>query len=209
MTIRPVHALIGRIGLALALAMVIAPASPASATTSRQASDVYDLQKSLAVVQHAQGRLSRAPNGLTAVFTTTGLHGGHAYTMWCVVFDHPEFCNNPMLPGLRCGFLGLHFPDFGLNGDPRAAATILHAAGHVVGTSGKASFGAHLGVGKNTDVVIGTGLTNPAGAEVILDVLDHGSKDPGNVPAQIHEFVTAENSCNPACADHQLAGFAP
>lgn len=49
-------------------------------------------------------------------------------------------------------------------------------------------------------------VSNVDGAEVILDVLDHGTKDPGNIPNQIHRFVTADNTCNPGCFDHQLAG---
>lgn len=113
------------------------------------------------------------------------------------------------LPGLRCGFLDLDFPEFGLHGDPAVGATIYRAAGGVVGPTGKAGFGSHLSPGEKADAVIGDGLFNVDGAEVILDALDHGTKDPGNVPNQIHEFVTAENTCNPGCLDHQLAGFAP
>lgn len=181
----------------------------ASAATSHQTATVHDLQRGLSVVDGASATLVRENGGLSMTVQTTGLHGGNAYTVWWIVFDHPEHCANPMgLPGLKCGFEDLNFPEFGLHGDPDVDATIVHATGHVVGPAGKTGFGAHLGVGKG-EPVIGDGLSNVDGAEVILDILDHGTKDPGNIPNQIHEFITADDTCNPGCLDHQLAGFAP
>ncbi|MGH7318460.1 MAG: ATP-binding protein [Candidatus Rokuibacteriota bacterium] len=72
-------------------------------------------------------------------------------------------------PGVACGFEDLYAPDFGLYGDPRAEALIVRAAGHVVGNNAKASFGGYLSAGENPDAVLGSGLTNPAGAEVMLE----------------------------------------
>lgn len=192
------------VGLSLALT------APASAATAHQTTTVHDLQQGLSVVDGAAASLVRGPGGLSMNIQTTGLHGGHAYTVWWIVFNNPERCANPMgLPGLRCGFYDLNFPEFGLHGDPAVNATIVRATGGVVGPTGKAGFGAHLSVDDHREPVLGDGLQNVDGSEVILDMLDHGTKDPGNIPAQIHQFVTAENSCNPGCLDHQLAGFAP
>lgn len=192
---------------AASIVLVLGLHSPTAARTSHQTVTVHDLQQGLEVVDGAQATLVRGPGGLSMNIQTSGLNGGHAYTVWWVTFDNPALCEHPMgLPGLRCGFLDVHAPEFGLEGDPDIGATIFFATGHVVGDNGVAGFSDHHTPGEG-EPVIGRGVTNVQGAEIVLDVLDHGAKDPGNVPAQIHEFVTSQNACNPSCADHLLAGF--
>ncbi len=189
------------------LAATFAAAAPAEATT-RQTSDVYDFESGLAPVSGATATLVRNANGISFNLHTSELKPGHAYTVWWVIFNYPQHCTHPMLTGLQCGIEDLNFPEFGLNGDPEVQSTILRAAGHVVGGGGDAAFAGHLQAGERADTVIGPGLVNLTGAEVYLDVLDHGPVDhPGNVDNQIHTFITEPGSCNGYCADDQIAGF--
>lgn len=190
-----------------AAALLTVQALPAAASASHQKAAVYDLPTGLTEVDGAGAKLGRMANGSSFTLHTSGLNGGHAYTVWWIVFNYPQYCTHPMLAGVACGFEDLYAPDFGLFGDPRVEALIVRAAGHVVGNNGRASFGGYLAAGESADAVLGWGLANPDGAEVMLDVLDHGAKDPGNVPNQIHTFVTEEGSCNPGCIDHHLTGF--
>jgi len=123
---------------------------------------------------------------------------GDAVTVWWVVFNHPENCrvklDNPSFP-FRCGETDLSRPG--------VEASVLYAAGHVVGGSGKAGFGAHLAVGDTTGALFGPGLEPPqlTVADVHLVVHDHGPADPGLMPAQIHSF----DVCNTACTDVQAS----
>lgn len=193
--------------LALATAVLVAPAHAGSAVHQRSA--VYSFHNELAPVPDASATLVRNANGVGFTIDTSALQPGHAYTVWWIIFNHPEYCTDPLLPGLQCGIGDLDFPEFGLHGDPRVQATILRAGGHVVGGNGRAGFGGSLTAGERSDTVIGPGLLNVQSAEVYLDVLDHGAKSPPqNVDNQIHTFITEPGSCNSYCADDQVAGFA-
>lgn len=189
-------------------AAVLAGAAPAEAATLHQTSDVYSFESGLTAVAGASASLVRTANGISFTLDTSELKPGHGYTVWWVVFNDPQYCTDPLLSGMRCGIGDLNAPEFGLNGDPRAQSTILRAAGHVVGEQGRAGFAGHLRAGERSDTVLGPGLLDVTGAEVYLDVLDHGPVDhPRNVDNQIHTFITEPGSCNGGCIDDQLAGF--
>lgn len=190
------------------MAVVLAGAAPAGATTAHQTSDVYSFETGLQQVDGASASLVRNTNGVGFTLDTSQLKPGHGYTVWWIIFNYPEHCSDPLLSGLDCGIGDLNAPEFGLNGDPRIESTIVRAAGHVVGGTGEAGFGGYLQAGSRSETVIGPGLVNLSGAEIYLDVLDHGPVDhPGNVDNQIHTFITEPGSCNGYCADDQLAGF--
>lgn len=183
-------------------------AGPVEASTIRQTNDVYSFESGLTPVSGASATLVRNENGASFTLHTSALKPGHAYTVWWVIFNNPQHCSDKLLQGLQCGIGDLNAPEFGLNGDPRVQSTILRAAGHVVGDDGGAAFAGHLRAGERSDTVIGPGLLNAGGAEVYLDVLDHGPVDhPGNVDNQLHTFITEPGSCNGYCADDQIAGF--
>ncbi len=100
--------------------------------------------------------IHRNKNGITVNFKTDGLIPGNAYTMWFVVFGETP-------------------------GPPRGST---HAAGHIVGGSGKGNFSAHLSVGDifgNMKV-----FDNPLTAEVHMVLRTHGPAQPGMIPDQIH-----------------------
>jgi len=116
--------------------------------------------------------LTRTDSGIAFWLQTSGLQAGHAVTIWWMVFN------------------------------PDGSVSVQYAAGHVIDQGGAAEFGGHLSVG-DTDGVInnGPGLLDAQGADVVLVVRDHGPKDPGRVPEQIHTF----GACNPTCTDLQLS----
>lgn len=131
--------------------------------------------------------LVRTDAGLSASFHSSGLPAGQAVTLWFVVFNNPSACGGP------CGLADLLDPDQAAKGD------FLVGAGHVVGGSGVANFGAHLAVDDTRgsaflelrgleDMAIG--LTNPRGAQVGLLLHSHGPMVPGQVlKAQLSSFT--------------------
>jgi hypothetical protein len=101
---------------------------------------------------------------------TSGLPAGHAVTLWFIFFNRPDLC-----AARPCGAsdLGTAEGDFHL------------AAGHVT-SDGKVTFAGHLQVDDisgsgllETGMGLGTPLTNPYGAEVILALHSHGPKMQG------------------------------
>lgn len=125
--------------------------------------------------------LVRGPNGISFRLATTGLEPGYAYTLWVVVFNNPSACTAPT-PFSLCSD-----PDVG---DPATMPDVLYGTGHVVG-SDSATFAGHRSVGDGSGSIsapIGLpafGLVDPAGAEVLLVVHEHGPLLPAFLPDQI------------------------
>lgn len=183
--------------VALALALVTAWTSPAEAGPAT--AQVHTLPSPGDVVGEAT--LTRTANGASFTFSTTGLTGGHAYTIWFVAFNNPENCTG------GCGADDLS--------NPAVQGSSLWSAGHVVGRSGKATFGGHRVVGDRADTdkgEIGPGLLDAHGAEIHLVLRTHGEKIPRMVADQIHSF---NGGCRPGepnegrCANVQFAVFLP
>ncbi len=130
--------------------------------------------------------------GATMTIHTSGLPAHDAITIWWVIFNHPKACTAGQ-GGLRCGLGDL--------GNPAVAPSIVYAAGHVVGASGVANWGAWLAAGNTSRALFGPGLTNPMGADIHLIVHDHGPADPKLMPAEIKTV----DICNPVCNDLQAA----
>lgn len=122
--------------------------------------------------------------GISGSIHTTGLTPGHAVTMWWVVFNHPENCTNPTVAS-RCGEGDILVS----GGDESVDGNVLYASGHVIGPDGEGNFGAYLGVGDDSGIVLmGGGLTNPLGADVHLVVRDHGPADGALLGDQLSTF---------------------
>ncbi len=129
-------------------------------------------------------------DGISATLDTTGLVPGHAITMWWVIFNHPEFCENGE-GGLRCGEPDLLI--FG--GDEAVEGSVVQAGGQIVGPDGSGHLGSYLAVGDTSDLLIaGPGLSNPLGADVHLVVRDHG-------PVQAGLFVDQLGSVSGGCTE--------
>jgi len=138
-----------------------------------------------AVVGSSQ--LVRTPNGVNYRVKTSGLVPGNAYTLWIVIFNNPAGCID-----------GCDGDDLGV---PAAEPDMMYAAGHVVGSSGKATFSGRRHVGDDRGSVnapVGMpayGLTDPSGAVIWFFVHHHGSVLPSHMPDMIH---TMDGGCTDA-----------
>lgn len=169
------------------------------------------------VVAGADATLIRHGDGISFTFTGAGLTAGNAYTIWFVAFNSPEACTAPMTDGATaislCGVADL----LADRGDP----TAVWSAGHVVGGSGKATWGGRLAAGdisgctERGQLACNDGLTDPHGAEVHLVLRTHGPMIPELVNEQIHSFNEGcypgqPNAGPPApCTNVQYAAFMP
>ncbi|MFW6088241.1 MAG: hypothetical protein ACODAB_00725 [Gemmatimonadota bacterium] len=142
-----------------------------------------------AVVPGASARLSRTANGVNGWLTTNGLTTGNVYTLWVVVFNHPEEC----LEANECRLADIN------EDDPAVGIDLMNAGGHVAGGSGRGTFAGRVKVG---DLGIrGVGLQDAFEPEIHLVVRDHGPKLPG--ATQLKEFA---GGCDVyACANVQDA----
>ena len=139
-------------------------------------------------VPGASSTLITNDSGATMTLHTSEIPAGHAVTVWWIIFNNPEECLFGT-GGLRCG-------EGDLFGNPDVDASVVYAAGHVVGRSGRSNWGGWIGVGDTQDALFGPGLLNPLGADIHLIVHDHGV-----VPAdQVAENIRSFGSCFPPVA---------
>lgn len=180
----------------VAAATVIAavPAQAGAATSSTRAVFLFpsSTTTTLTQVAGASSTVVRNAGGATLTLRTSELLAGDAVTVWWVVFNNPSACTS--------GHFGLHCGPGDL-GRPQTGASVLYAAGHVIGSSGVGDFGGRLRVGDTSGALFGPGLTNPAGADIHLVVHDHGPADPALLPDEIHSFGV----CNTTCHDVQVS----
>lgn len=127
--------------------------------------------------------LVRTDNGVSLRVHTSGLEPGDAVTLWFVVANDPDSCEEGF-PGLsQCG------PADHVAG--RGQMSVLHGAGRIVDKDGTASYGAHLRVGDTSRALYEgePGLLDSRGAEVIAVLKTHGPATPGLVPDQLRTFA--------------------
>jgi len=171
-------------------------------------------------VEGAEATLLRTHNNVRMTIKTTDLDPHDTYTVWWVIFNNPEECDD------GCGEPDL-FND-------AVGGSVLYAAGHVLGANGKGNFAGSLREGDlsgcqppweafDLELIGGdgeldmcrNGLVKPQDAEIHLVVRSHGEKIPGMVNDQINTFAggcTAETSFGAAdgpneCEDQQFAMF--
>ena len=113
--------------------------------------------------------------GATIQINTSGLPAGHAVTLWMVAFNYPDACSDGV-----CG------PDdaFPPPGNAAAGASVRSGGGHVIGSSGRASFGARFPAGRD-GTPWAVGLIEPRTAEYHFVLRTHGPADPDIVQDQI------------------------
>lgn len=135
--------------------------SAASNKSTATKSTVLIKDHNLNEIQGTSSTIHRNKNGITVNFKTNGLIPGNAYTLWFVVF-----------------------------GDAPGPPSSTHAAGHIVGESGKGNFSGHLSVGDIFDNM--KVFNNPLTAEVHMALRTHGPAQPGMIPEQIQ---TIDGGC--------------
>lgn len=136
---------------------------------------------------YRSAKLVRNDNGISWSIKTDSLTPGDVVTIWYVIFNHPGACTNSDADeGARC-----------VGGDLSNAdvdASVMWAAGTIVGGAGTASWGGHLSTGElnspHPAFDNGQGLDHPRGAEVHLVVETHGPARPGYIADQLHGYAT-------------------
>jgi hypothetical protein len=169
------------------------------------------------VLAGADATLVRQSEGISFTFSGTDLVEDHAYTIWFVAFNAPAGCTAPMTEeGTEISLCGVADLVHG-RGEP----TALWSAGHVVGRSGKSTWGGRMAVGdisgctERGQLPCNQGLTDPGAAEVHLVLRSHGPRIPELVDEQIHSFNEGcyEGQPNagppPLCRNVQFAAFMP
>jgi hypothetical protein len=129
--------------------------------------------------------ITRSSSGITAVYKTSGLPAGHAYTLWIVFFNNPELCSIPLSCTAPAEV-----------GSPVIGSDFHFVGGNVVGGSGNLTVAGHLKIGDTSGsglVEIGmTGfpLVDPFKAQVVLAIHSHGPKLTGEkLKSQISSFL--------------------
>ena len=180
-----------RLFAALAGVLALVAAAPVQAAVQR---DTVPLRLFADTSVVGSSTLIRHADSIQMTLQTSAVPAGHVVTVWWVIFNHPEFCQfgepaNPAtgFAGTRCGPGDLGIVP-GLTPDPRVEPVVTHAARHVTGADGKARYASYLSVGAPTgQVLIGSALTNPLGADVHLIVHDHDAiANLGNIGDEIH-----------------------
>lgn len=133
-----------------------------------------------AEIPGASARLMRGKNGVKGWLRTNGLTPGNAYTLWIIVFNHPENC----IMANECRLADA------MAADPAVAFDLISAGGQVVGQDGRATFAGRARVGEPGRR--GIGLLDASEAQIHLVVRSHGPKLPGS--AQLQEF---NGGCEP------------
>jgi hypothetical protein len=149
------------------------------------------------IKEGASTTLVRNNAGVTATFLSPDLKVGDVYTLWWVIVNQPANCS-----GGACNLDDVvPFP-----GNTAAGVSLLYGAGHVIPTSGRGNFAAHLAVGDTTGAMFGPGLVDPLGAEIHLVLRTHGPVIPGALDEQLSSFAggCSVNTCaNEISAEHK------
>jgi len=142
-------------------------------------------------------KLTRNDNGVSMSYSASELQPGTIATIWWVVYNNPDACTFGTLG--KCAGPDLQNPD--------VRGTAFYAAGHVIGGSGKAQYGAHLPSGRvivdpdpdANQVFIGNGILEDARTpEIHLVLRTHGEKIPGMVNRQLSTHDAGCTTAPPA-----------
>jgi hypothetical protein len=137
--------------IAVVAILLVIYANSALAGSNTSTADVYwswDTSN-----QVGTSNLVRNKNGISAEYSTDGLPGGQAMTLWFIVFNNPEAC--------EAGAFSCGLADMGA--DRSAQGDFLLASGHVIDEDGTATFNGNLEVGD----IGGSGLAEFEGGSFV------------------------------------------
>jgi hypothetical protein len=131
--------------------------------------------------QMGTSTLTRTKNGVNFTLDTSGLIEDDVVTLWMVVFNNPEYCDD-----------GCDIPDFF---NPLVKADALYADGRLIGPTGRAHYAGRRNVGDVSGSIFPAWLGLPAygildsdKAEIHFVVHTHGQKIPGLVGEMLNSF---------------------
>jgi len=179
----------------------------AAAGATQQTVPVYYLGPDefsiVGTVPDAYAKSVRNRNGISVSVHTSVTDAG-AYTLWWVIFNHPENCTD-RADTYPCEY---DLPDIVSNatGGLSSGSTLTLSASVGVG---RPYYGEVICPGILSGDCPGTGLTNPSGAVVQLVIRYHGPAIPGMIPEQLSTFLGGCPDGGPPCEDPQIVVFAP
>jgi hypothetical protein len=180
--------------LALLLMVIGAGAQEAGGPITTDAA-VYRASDGSAI-ENSGSRLIRFDNGVTATISTSDLETESVYTVWWVVFNEPQNCNNGMCSMDDIFILNedgsIQRDDAGnrvlnMEAIEAAAISVQHAGGNY-SLDGSLTTSASLGLGSVPGIVFGPGLLDAHKAEVHLVVRTHGATIDGLYHEQLSTF---------------------
>jgi hypothetical protein len=190
-----------RLGLAVALLVLVLPVAAQADPATRQTVDVTgwnDLIPAPTPDVHGTASLVRRDDGISMTFQTSGLPAGEPVTIWWIILN----ASGQVVSGQFAG-------------------------GHVVGNNGVATFAGSLAEGDTSGCFHPNfpndggcaGLTDARNQTVVLLARTHGPKNPGSLPLQIHTAETTlggggpfgyeDDLCNATFCQVQAAIFGP
>lgn len=192
--------------LALAFAAAALLSAPALAGNEGNAasnhSAVFNISDE-SPIPGGSATLLRSVRGASFSAQAAGLEPDAAYTVWWIIFNNPENCENPGGPnGALC-----NAPDLG---NPAVNGSVVWATGRVSDAYGFASFDAHLIRGGTPpgQVLLGPGLVGN-GAEIHMVYRSHGPAANFDEATLQAALTTVGGGCNVnACDDTAFSIFA-
>lgn len=146
--------------------------------------------------QIGSSTLTRTDDGLSYSVSASGLEPGTAVTLWLIIFNQPEHCEGDCFD-----------PDL-FNPDTQADVTF-GGDGHIIGSSGEATFSGSRNTGDNSGSIMGEwfglpehGLLNPHRAEIMFILHNHGPVIDGLEEEMISTF-------NAGCGPELMEGAPP
>lgn len=171
---------------------------------SHESAQVYDFATGTLIPGHAT--LDRTKDGHEVEFDAQGLTPGDVVTLWYVPFDSPENCSK------GGNVAGLNACGVGDIGNVATGASMMFAGGGIVDDKGELVMEDYVGLGVDGapgEIFKGDGLDNITGSEVHLVPRTHGPPIDSCFEEQITTFGGCCDLPGVACANLQVAVFAP
>lgn len=125
--------------------------------------ETHPSQGDMTMIEGSRAQLKTTEEGIFARLETSQLSPGHVLTMWVVVINNPAACESSPCTGKDI---------FARTSE--VLADVVYGDGIIVDSDGRGTFTAFQERGPLDGGWLGSDLTNPMGAEVVLVVNDHG-----------------------------------
>jgi len=191
--------------LALLLTLCVPIAALADSEMTFQSADFHTLADGMVTgVAKGGGTMRRSEDDVWVTFSNAELDTTTVYTVWAIVFNHPEFCANGA---------GACVPSVDL-GTKAVKGSVFYATGFISGEDGQANFSAHIAAGeppRGLQVLLGSGLESDNGfdAEIHFALRSHGKPERDMVAAQLSSVGGNCAALENGCVDQQGIGFNP
>jgi len=153
--------------------------------------ETHPSQGDVREIAGSEARRIATEDGVFVSLDTRELTPGHAYTMWFVAVNAPDKCESTPCK-----------PADVLKRSEIVQSDVGYADGLIAGADGTGQFAAFQPAGALPHAWLGTGLTDPAGAEVHLVIHDHGPLIDGREAAMIGTY-------RDGCTDESIPAAVP